>query len=174
MNLQLVRSIFYFYVWKIWETLRKFLTIYNGSNWALCDLSWFSAFLCSNFKYFSALVTIFLSSNYIDSTELVSPFNSCAMLSFGGSTFFQGTSRTYKRKTVPVSPEAIQRAMLDVSTKRISLSRAAKMHNVSQSTLGRRRENAEHVSQKESFFTFFRKQSLSEADCVFPNEDRTL
>ena len=61
--------------------------------------------------------------------------------------------RTYRRKTAPVSPEAIERAMLDVATKRLSLSRAAKMHSVSRSTLGRRRRNGEHKFHKNKIFS---------------------
>ena len=68
--------------------------------------------------------------------------------------------RTYRRKTAPVSPEAIERAMLDVSTKRLSLSRAAKRHNVSRSTLGRRRKNGEHKFHKKKIFSPFLENNL--------------
>ena len=67
--------------------------------------------------------------------------------------FFQDMPRTYTRKTAPVSPEAIERAMRDVSTKILSFSRAAKMRNVSRSTLGRRRKNGEHKFHKNKIFS---------------------
>ena len=93
-----------------------------GNFWHLLTETTEFRVIFPDFLRFSALTSysfplsweFFFSSTFIDPAELASPLNSSAMLSFRGSTFCQSMPRTYKRKTAPVSPEAIEWAMFDV------------------------------------------------------------
>ena len=69
-----------------------------------------------------------------------------------GVEIFQGLPRTQRRKTAPVSAKASQKALLDVSTKRLPLFRAVKMHNVSRLTFDRRK-NGKHKFHKIYIFS---------------------
>ena len=55
----------------------------------LPDFLRFSALTLNIFplSFFFELLSFFLSSTFIDSTELARPFNSCGMLSFGAQLF---------------------------------------------------------------------------------------